>query len=58
LETREERSVSRLYYYAIRLRLIAENMGESFVYPTDKDIEKALSYQKKRGLSEWSIKDK
>jgi integrase len=36
-------SVNRQYFYAIRLRLIASMMSESFLYPSQRDIKGVLA---------------
>ena len=63
IKEREELSDKRLYFYSNYLRLIARNMGNAFLNPTDKDIETAMAYQRSRTtqsggkLSEWSIEN-
>ncbi len=63
VKEREELSDKRIYFYSNYLRLIARNMGNAFLNPTDNDIENAMAFQRNRTtqsggkLSEWSIEN-
>jgi len=56
LQAREELSEGRLYFYCVKLRKIAGIMGDKFLDPDDKDVEKALNIIKSSSsYSEWTI---
>ena len=56
LQSREELSYVRLYFYSDKLRMIALSMGSAFLDPTEKDIENGLMHQRTRAdLSDWTI---
>jgi len=56
LQAREELSEERLYFYSVKLRKIAGIMGETFLDPDDKDVEKALNtIRSNPSYSEWTI---
>jgi len=56
LQAREELSEERLYFYSVKLRKIAGIMGETFLDPSDKDVEKALNtIRSNPSYSEWTI---
>ena len=56
LHAREELSEARLYFYSTKLRKIAGIMGEAFLDPDDKDVEKALNtIRSNPSYSEWTI---
>jgi integrase/recombinase XerD len=56
LQAREELSEERLYFYSVKLRKIAGIMGETFLDPNDKDVEKALNtIRSNPSYSEWTI---
>jgi len=56
LQAREELSEERLYFYSVKLRKIAGIMGEAFLDPDDKDVEKALNtIRSNPSYSEWTI---
>ena len=55
LENVDELSYNRLYFHAINLRILGASMGESFTSPSADEVIEALTNQRKRDLSEWTI---
>ncbi|MEM0136039.1 MAG: tyrosine-type recombinase/integrase [Thermoplasmatales archaeon] len=50
-----ELSYNRLYFHAINLRILGEGMGERFLSPSENDVIQALTQQRRRNISEWTL---
>lgn len=63
IRLKDNLSENRLYYYAVRIRKIAEIMGEKFLQPDASDIKRAISQIASRkhkngsGYSENTVED-